>query len=735
MYVSHPLVRENAIESRLYQEVIVGNASQTNTLVVAPTALGKTVIATLLAAHRLEKFPESKVLMISTTRPLVNQHANSFKKFLNIPEDKIIVFIGYTSPKEREELWRNSKVICATPQVIENDLISGKYSMADVSLIIFDEAHRSSGDYPYAFIAQRYVKEAEHPLILGLTASPGGDEARIAEVCENLFIKNIEVRTERDIDVKPYIKGIEIEWKKVELPEAFERIKGNLEAAMKDRLDTLKRLGLTRSASIKVPKKELLALREKLQGSLAKEGGTPETYAGLSMVAACINLAHALELLETQGLATLLKYFERLQKGRSKAVKGLLRDVKVLRAIRLTENLSRDIHHPKLDALVEIIRKESKKKIIVFSQFRDTTLKIVEELGGIDGVKPVRFVGQASKERDKGLTQKEQLEILDKFRSGEHNVLVATSVAEEGLDIPKVDLVIFYEPIPSEIRSIQRRGRTGRSRAGRVIVLMTKKSRDEGFYWSSFHKERRMRQVLERLKDRYYKPKMEVDQKQLQDFFEVRHTIVIDSRELASNVARDLLEYGIVSKPKLLDVGDYVLSDRVGVERKTAEDFLQSIIDKRLLEQVLRLRQSYAKPLMIIEGEGLYSKRGVHPNAVRGALASIAVDFGVPTIFTRDEKDTAGLLAAIVKREREEGREEIQIRGDKRILTLREQQESIIAGLPKVNIVLARRLLQEFKSVEKVFNATEEELTRVQGVGKKIARDIRRVITALYGAG
>ncbi|MDP6459620.1 MAG: DEAD/DEAH box helicase [Candidatus Hydrothermarchaeota archaeon] len=734
MYLSHPLIRENTIESRLYQEVIVGNASQNNTLVVAPTALGKTVIAILLATHRLEKVPEGRVLMISTTRPLVNQHSNSFKKFLNIPEDKIVVFTGYTPPKDRKELWRNSRVICATPQVIENDLISGKYSMDKVSLIIFDEAHRSSGDYPYAFIAQRYVKGAEHQLILGLTASPGGDETRIAEVCENLFIKNIEVRTERDIDVKPYIKGIKIEWRKVELPEAFEKIKDNLEGALKDRLVKLKRLGLSRSASISVPKKDFLALREKLQSSLAKEGGTPETYIGLSAVAACINLAHALELLETQELATLLKYFGRLQKGRSKAVKGLLQDVKVLRAIRLTENLSKKMHHPKLDVLVEIITKESKKKIIVFSQFRDTAMKIVEELKGIDGVKPVRFVGQASKEGDKGLTQRQQLEILDKFHSGEYSVLVATSVAEEGLDIPKVDLVLFYEPVPSEIRSIQRRGRTGRSRAGRVIVLMTKKSRDEGFYWSSFHRERRMRVILERLKDKHYKPKMEVDQKQLQDFFEVSHTIVIDSRELASNVARELLKHGIVSKPKLLDVGDYILSDRVGVERKTAEDFLQSIIDKRLLEQVLRLRQSYARPLMIIEGAGLYSKRGVHPNAVRGALASIAIDFGISIIFTRDEKDTAGLLAVIVKRERKEGREEIQIRGDKRVLTLGEQQESIIAGLPKVNIVLARRLLQEFKSVEKVFSADEEELTSVQGVGKKIATDIRRVITVLYGA-
>jgi Fanconi anemia group M protein len=733
MYVSHPLVRENTIESRLYQEVIVGNASKNNTLVVAPTALGKTVIAILLAAHRLEKFPESKVLMISTTRPLVNQHASSFRKFLNIPEGEINVFTGYTSPEERKELWRNSKVICATPQVIENDLISARYSLADVSLLVFDEAHRSTGDYPYTFIAQRYVKESGQPLILGLTASPGGDESRIAEVCESLFIENIEVRTERDPDVRPYIKGVEIEWVKVDLPEAFEKIKSSLEGALKERLETLKNLGFLRSASTSIPKKELLKLREKLQRNLA-EGGNPETFIGLSSVAACINLAHALELLETQGLETLRKYFERLEKGTSKAVKGLLKDVKVLRAMRLTEGLAGEMHHPKLEKLVEIVKKEPlNKRIMVFTQYRDSAQKIVERLGELPGRRVVRFVGQATKEEDKGLTQKQQLAILEKFRSGEYNILVATSVAEEGLDIPKVDLVVFYEPIPSEIRSIQRRGRTGRSRAGRAVVLITKKTRDEGFYWSSFHKERRMREVLGRLKQKYYKPSFE-KQRQLTDFYEAEHKIIVDSRELASSVARELLEYGIVSKPKVLGVGDYVLSDRVGVERKTAEDFLQSIVDKRLLEQVLRLKQSFARPVMIIEGKGLYSKRGVHPNAVRGALASIAVDFGIPVLFSRDEKDTAALLAAILKREKEEGRMEAQIRGDKRVLTLREQQESIIAGLPKVNITLARRLLREFKSVEGVFKAGEEELTKVQGIGKKIAREIRHVITALYGA-
>lgn len=729
-FVSHPLIKENTIEARLYQQVIVGNASSGNTLVVAPTALGKTVIAVLLAAHRLDKYPDSRILMISTTRPLVNQHAASFKRFLRINEDGINVFTGYKPPEERREVWERSQIICATPQVIENDLISGKYSLEKVSLIVFDEAHRATGDYPYSFIAKRYHNASEHPLILGLTASPGGDEAKIKEVCDNLFIKNIEVRTERDPDVRPYIKGIEIEWRMVDLPEEFLKIKNLLENALKDRLETLKKIGLVRSADVKTPKKDFLTLRGRLQDEIAKGEKAPEIYIGISNVAACINISHALELLETQGLETLQKYFERIQRQSSKAAKNLLHDVNFMRAIRLTENLSGEMHHPKLDALVEIIEKARGKRIMVFTQYRDSAQKIVERLGEIRGIRSARFVGQASREKDKGLSQKEQLGILEKFREGEYNTLVATSVAEEGLDIPKVDLVVFYEPIPSEIRSIQRRGRTGRSRAGKAIVLITKKTRDEGFYWSSFHKERRMRQVLDKLKDKYYKPKVG-EQKQLKEFFE--ETIVVDSRELSSPVARELLELGIISKPKMLEVGDYILSERICVERKTAGDFLDSVIDGRLMQQMKKLREEYSKPVLIIEGEGLYSKRDIHPNAVRGALASIVIDFGVPILFTKDERETAAILATMLRREGREKREP-RIRGDKRLASLQEQQESVVAGLPNVNIVLARRLLGKFKSVLNVFNAGEEDLEKVRGIGKRTAEEIRKVLTSRYGS-
>lgn len=716
------MLNEEKLEKRLYQENIVKSAQKGNTLVVAPTALGKTVIAIMLSAKRLEKYPKSKILMLSPTRPLVNQHLLKFREFLKIPEEKIVSFSGTVPPEKRAELWRKAKIICSTPQVIENDIISGKYDLKNISLLIFDEAHRAVGDYSYSFIAKEYIKTSRYPLILGLTASPGGEEEKIMEVCKNLFIENIEVRTERDKDVRPYIKGIKVEWVRVKLPIEFKKIKDLLEDILKEKIKEIKKLGFTIN---KPSKKELLKIREEIM-----EKNEKDFHSALISISLCINLAHALELLETQGLETLKRYFERLERSKSKTAKKLIEDSRFLRAIRFTENLSEEFHHPKLEKLIQIIKKEKGKKIIVFTQYRDSSMKIVDALGKIEGIKPVRFVGQSSRDGDKGLTQKQQLEIIEKFKKGEYNVLVATSVAEEGLDIPKVDIVIFYEPIPSEIRSIQRRGRTGRGEMGRVIVLITENTRDEAFYWSSYHKEKKMREILNSIKSKF-SSRMEIKQRNLHDFLEAKYYIYVDSRELASSIPRELINYGIISKPKKLPVGDYIIGENIGIERKSVSDFLQSIVDGRLLDQAIRMKKTFKKPLIIIEGEGLYTKRDIHPNAIMGALISIAIDIGVPIIFTKNEKETASLIANIVRREHEKDKIP-QIRHEKKLGSLKEMQEFIVAGLPFINLTLARRLLEKFKTVENIFTATEDELSEVRGIGKKIAQEIRKVVSSEY---
>lgn len=728
-FVRHELIRENTIEQRLYQQLILASAIKGNTLVVAPTALGKTVIAIMLSAYRLSKFRDGKVVMLAPTKPLAVQHANSFKKFLKLPEDKIVVFTGQLSSEKRKKIFGDAKVICATPQVLQNDIIAGGYSLRDVVLLIFDEAHRAVGDYAYVFIAKKYVEQAKNPLILGLTASPGSSEDRILEVCSNLFIENIEIRTESDPDVRPYIKGLEISWIKVELPKELKEIKKHLETCFKEIILDLKSLGFSLSD---FTKKELLSLRESI---ISEIGSNPseELYKALALISACINVQHALELLETQGLEPLRKYFQKLKASSSKASKILFENDSFYRAYFYSQKY--DVEHPKLKKLVEIVKERvnQKKKGIVFVQYRDTARKIVEELSRV--AKPVRFVGQANKDEDKGLTQKQQIEILERFRKGYYNVLVATSVAEEGLDIPKVDFVVFYEPIPSEIRSIQRRGRTGRASAGEVIVLVTKNTRDEAFYWSSVYKEKRMKKLLLELRKKLRKKndilRKEKEERNVQrTISDYKYRVVVDSRELSSSVVKELLKNGVLPKPEKLDVGDYIVSDRVCVERKRIDDFIESIIDKRIFEQASRLKKAYEKPIIIVEGNK--HSRDFNPNALRGAIVSLIVDFGIPVIFSDSEEETASIIALLAKREQEEERRKIQIRGEKRIMSTKEMQEFIVASLPYVNTVLARRLLERFKTVERVFTASKEELLEVKGIGVKTANEIRKILTSEY---
>ena len=462
-----------------------------------PTGLGKTIIALFVIASRLQRFG-GKALILSPTKPLVDQHAAFFKKVMSLPDEEILAFTGSISPAEREKLWVQGKLIVSTPQVIENDLLTKRISLEDVSHITFDEAHRAVGNYAYTFIAEKYFESAKNPHVLGITASPGSSDEKISEVCQALHVENVAVRTEKDRDVRPYVQEKEIEWLQVQLPAEMAEIRGYLEKIFDDRLGIIRELGFSAGSGKYVSKKDLLLLQKKLQGEI-RIGGDPAIFSAMSVVAEMMKVNHAVEMVETQGLETLRKYLEKLDaeassKSASKAAKRLMDDLYMRKALYRVKEC--DVEHPKLELARKIVSKQLKEnpdsRAIVFTNYRDTAEIVANALSEVPGIIPIRFVGQGSRHKDKGLTQKQQVEILDKFRAGEYNVLVATSVAEEGLDIPSTDLVLFYEPIPSEIRSIQRKGRTGRQHKGRVIVLVTKGTRDEAYYWSSKNKEKRM---------------------------------------------------------------------------------------------------------------------------------------------------------------------------------------------------------------------------------------------------
>ncbi len=750
-YVEHPFIRPKTVEARLYQQLIATTVlDRGSTLVVAPTALGKTVVAALVMAERLRKNPEGKVLFLAPTKPLALQHAESLRRIMNVPEERIVAFTGSLSPKKRAELWKMASIIVATPQTVENDIIRGNVDLGDVVLLVVDEAHRAVGNYPYVFIADRYVAETRDPLILALTASPGGSVEKIQEVMRNLHINHVEIRTPEDPDVKPYVQKIRTHWVRVDLPSEFKEAKHLLERAISIRLRRLKEMGIIDSADVRAySKKDFLGLQEQLQGTVAQDPNNQDTYDAIRIVSEILKIQHALELLETQGVAATNAYLERIFSRSSlssapKSLKHVALDPYIQEVRRIVRQMYlRGYEHPKLDRLVEILSKFFKEhpnaRAIVFTQYRDTATTIVEVLSKVDGIRPVRFVGQASREGDKGMNQKEQKAILDAFRSDEYNVLVATSVAEEGLDIPSVDLVVFYEAIPSEIRSIQRRGRTGRFGTGDVYVLIAKGTRDEAYYWAARAKERRMIETLKKLKKVF--DAKDSAQRAITDFVQPKkempdskkkYLVIADYRERASGVVRALESFPDVHVAlKQLPVGDYVVSDRVAIERKSAADFVASLLDGRLFTQAAELSSHFARPIIIIEGGNVYSVRNVHPNAIRGAISSLMADYGISLLFTKDVEDTAAFIRALARREQEAGRE-ARIRGEKRILSLPEMQQFIVESLPFVGPKLAKELLKHFGTVESIFTASERDLARVEGIGPKKAKEIRRVLTEPY---
>jgi ERCC4-related helicase len=494
------LLPGNPLQPREYQERIAEVASEQNTLVVLPTGLGKTMIAVLTARRRLQKVEGGKIVMLAPTRPLVLQHYNTFKSAMGLKDTEISLMTGEINPEERTLTWERSRFIFATPQTLRNDVQRGRIELTDVILIIFDEAHRSVKDYSYAQVAKFYKDQARTPLIMGLTASPGGSREKVDEITRNLFIERVEARSEDDADVRAYVEQTELEGVKVSLPKEYEVLLRALREVYNEKITRLVEAGFLPKS--RLSKTMLLASRGVMVSRLKSSSsvGKGYLYGALVNQAQAIIILHAIEVLETQGISVLLKYLSRLRERpeQGKSAAALLKDPR-WHFVEEEADRIRNVGYPKLDRVAEIVKMQlqSKKdsKIIVFTQYRDTIETITERLSSI-GVSSARFVGQAKKVDNEGMDQKQQTEALEKFGAGAFSVLVSSSIGEEGLHVPDVDLVIFYEAVPSEIRSIQRKGRTGRTKPGRVIILLAEGTIDEAYYFSSLHREKVMKSLI-----------------------------------------------------------------------------------------------------------------------------------------------------------------------------------------------------------------------------------------------
>jgi ERCC4-related helicase len=505
--VEHPRIRPGLLEEREYQAAIARSAVRENTLVVLPTGLGKTAIALRVLAESLLREPTRSVLFLAPTRPLVAQHARSVAETVFCPPP--VVLTGEISPERRQRLLAPPQVVVATPQVVANDLATGEFPLATFSLVIFDEAHRAVGDYPYVAIG-RAVRELR-PHILAMTASPGSQIDRIREVWTNLGIQHFELRSVWDADVAPYTHGVRIETVEVPVPSEVRQLAGHFRTAAQRQVDALHRLGFL--AEPQATSRELLAvglrLRHEIDGARRRaEPPDGRLWQAVSAQAVAMKALHGLDLAETQGVEALRRYLS----ARAAPAHGrlapsdrvFLADPEIVEVRRRLDTL--DLEHPKIGTAVDLVTQElgrnPEARVIVFAHYRQTAELLVDRFRGAGASSPVRaarFVGQASHGTDVGLTQREQVALLDQFRAGTINCLVATSVAEEGLDIPSTDLVVLYEPVPDEIRTIQRRGRTGRYRPGRVVVLIAAGTRDVGMFLSARRKEKRMHDLLERV--------------------------------------------------------------------------------------------------------------------------------------------------------------------------------------------------------------------------------------------
>ena len=847
----HDGLQEGVVEARAYQLEAVDVALSSSTLLVLPTAAGKTAVAWMAIAEMLER-TNGWALMIAPTAALVKQHFDDLELVFDKDSTKSISMSGAIPPSKREGMWNKGRLVVSTPQVVRNDVNRGLLDLSDCCLLIIDEAHHSTGERAEAQVADLYLELANEPLILGMTASPGSNTEKVQEICNRLRVGRIHLRTSEDNMLSEHLANLDIEELKVRVPDEIRELAEPLVRWQESIVERERRLGRYVMPGA-VTHRGLANAMER--ANLAVRRGQADAYGSMSRIGLAMSLHHLINHLLCQGLAAAKEFLDRKETGEDaekKNTRNLLRDSRI-RSLR--DSLAEmPESHSKVGAVRRLvrerIRRDPESRIIVFATYRDTVSALETALLNLKDVRPIQFIGQSKRASGTGLTPKQQVERIESFRAGEGNVLIATSVGEEGLDIPTADLVIFYEPVASEIRTIQRRGRTGRQRDGDVVVLIAEDTRDEGARAAALRREQNMHRAVARvgrklarsthvdlsnlsnfsvlengskisatefviavrkknrpvLKDveeatdqnestdsgqlppstfrprgqtglEQFKPrkkKQDLDDSEQQPSIRLKEKnpvssaqdlldlddsppdvpgalICADDRELNSSVVARLKSLGADVRIDRLVTGDFRIGERILVERKTVRDFVDSLVDGRLLEQASRLVGAAPRSLLLIEGEGLFESNRVHPHALMGALTTLALDFGIPIVTTKDGAETARFLTVASRREEsmldgltpqardrlEAVKPEIwmdpvtQAAAGARELRKSPNQEkftamSLLIAIPSVDQDLANRLLNRYGTIAALIWADEDDLRQLEGITETQVREIWR---------
>ena len=795
--ITHPYL-STGIEPRLFQQTILSTCINKNTLVVLPTGTGKTIISVLHIAYLLQKGELNGegeyILVMAPTKPLINQHAKSFRNFLKIPEKKIVELSGAIAPAARKKIIATAKVIIATPQTIRNDIIHNHLDPKKCKLIYFDEAHRARGDYDYVHIADIMHQMNPNIRIIALTASPGTDKTAILEICKNLFIESVESRPKDDPEVRQYIQEVEIERIEVPLPLEFEEILKVINQLGEREVAFLRTKNITEKKFSYLYKGELLKIKSQLSQNFR---------ANYLEIMACNRLVYIIllrETIESQGIPSTFALIQTWKERNSKSIKGLFNLEEFRKMVDSIIILNEQgVIHPKLLYLLDILDKVDliNSRVLLFCNLRATCYAISEALAK-RGIDAQAFVGQG-KGRRGGLSQKKQIALLEAFRNDEFPILVSTSVLEEGLDVDECNLVIFYDGTASAIRKIQRAGRTGRKQKGRVVVLTTHHTADTTLHFISIAKERRMNLLLSDISwlkvelqkepepdTRLFAPVKE-DSKSLErknDAVEIETKTPEISEKLASfkvalndlekwqkprekkeQIEEKSKETQKTKKPKSEKANSNPIKIIVDSREKNSKilfylkkegvdlDFKQLDCGDYILSDRVVVEYKKGEDLLssIIDGrlfeqlgsitnayqipilliEG-FPSGGIHPEAIAGALSSFMIDFGVSIIQTQSSEETAVILKRLAMREQKTKKRPTLIRKAMRISNPKENSVQVISSFPGINRTLASRMLETFGSVKRVINSTEKELTEIEGVGPKKSKKFIDLVNQEY---
>ncbi|MEC7410320.1 MAG: DEAD/DEAH box helicase [Candidatus Thermoplasmatota archaeon] len=526
-HVSHDMLNEGIVEARAYQLEAVDEALNSSMLLVMPTAAGKTAVIWMMISEKLSG--GGKAIMIAPTVGLVEQHIRSLREVLNL-DDGIVSVTGQIPPAKRVEKRNGARLVVATPKVVVNDASNGVVDLSDFSVLVLDEAHHCTGDHAMAQVCDKYISENLDPHVLGVTASPGHRPETVREICSRTGALRIHIRNSGEEMLSGYLSELEVREITVTVPEEMIRLSEPFKIWQQGIVDRERRLGRYVMPGM-INFSGLSNAMDRAKSAIGR--GEASGYQSVSQIAVAMRLHHLINCLMSQGVSASREYLDRLEdeeSGSKKTVRDFLRDIRI-RELR-TNLAEMDEIHSKIGAVRRMVRerikRDSKSRIIVFANYRDTIASLETSLKGLKGIIPIRFVGQSSRGSRKGLSGREQVRRLDEFRKGNANVLLATSIGEEGLDIPSADLVIFYEPVSSEIRTIQRRGRTGRKRLGEVIVLIAEGTRDEGAKAAALRREENMLRAVHRV-SRSLPRTHHSDLSNLTGFSVVSEGIVIDS--------------------------------------------------------------------------------------------------------------------------------------------------------------------------------------------------------------